>query len=111
MVLSKPPGNYGVDAPYVPLLSAAAGAAFLALGIVSASLFPLLTAVVLLAQAVIYLHTTRRGKFVAWARVLDNLADAAPATTLDVGCGRGMVASANRAGWLSRFFNSAWYPY
>lgn len=25
--------------------------------------------------------------------------------------GRGMVASANRAGWLARFFNSAWYPY
>jgi len=25
--------------------------------------------------------------------------------------GRGMVASVNRAGWLSRFFNSAWYPY
>lgn len=25
--------------------------------------------------------------------------------------GRGMVASSNRAGWLARFFNSAWYPY
>lgn len=25
--------------------------------------------------------------------------------------GRGMVASANRAGWLARFFNSSWYPY
>ncbi len=25
--------------------------------------------------------------------------------------GRGMVASASRAGWLARFFNSSWYPY
>lgn len=92
MANPRPAGDYGVDAPYVPLLSAIAGLAFLILGILAQSLFPLLTAVVLLAQAAIYLHTTRRGKFTAWAAILEELRDRPPATSLDVGCGRGMVA-------------------
>lgn len=88
----KPAGDYGVDAPYVPIISGAAGLIFLALGVLSPSPLPFITAFVLLAQAAIYLHTTRRGKFVAWARILDGFAQTPPATSLDVGCGSGMVA-------------------
>jgi len=88
----RPAGDYGVDAPYVPILSAAAGLVFLALGVLAQSPLPLITGIVLLAQAGIYLHTTRRGKFVVWARILESLAATPPAASLDVGCGRGMVA-------------------
>ena len=45
----------------------------------------------LVATAVFYLHTTRVGKFHAWARVLDELALHGDETVLDLGCGRGAV--------------------
>ena len=45
----------------------------------------------LLTTAAFYLHTTRRGKFDAWARVLDELRLRGDETLLDLGCGRGAV--------------------
>jgi arsenite methyltransferase len=43
------------------------------------------------ATAAFYIHTTRRGKFDAWARVLDELRLRGDETLLDLGCGRGAV--------------------
>lgn len=85
----KPPGQYGIDAPYVPILSAlaAVGCGVLAVVLGPGWIFP---AVIFGAQVVIYLHTTLRGKFAAWDGVLDDLPE--PGAVLDVGCGRGMVA-------------------
>src|SRR5262249_35042663 len=39
----------------------------------------------------IYVHTTRRGKFLVWAEILDSLALRGDKRVLDVGCGRGAV--------------------
>ncbi len=85
-------GSYGIDAPYVPVLSVAGGVAVAVLGNAEsgssrATLW--LFALVLFAQAVVYMHTTLRGKFLIWKSILAPLP--APGTILDVGCGRGMV--------------------
>src|SRR6185503_14121870 len=40
------------------------------------------------------LHTTRRGKFVEWERILDGLGLAGDERVLDMGCGRGAVLTA-----------------
>ena len=40
---------------------------------------------------VIYLHTTRRGKFLVWSELLDTLGLRGDERVLDVGCGRGAV--------------------
>jgi SAM-dependent methyltransferase len=88
-------GTYGIDAPYVPI-------AFGVLALVAFVLAALTTAnggwfgwfvvgLFFLVQGVIYVHTTFRGKFVIWSRLLDRLDPDGGATTLDVGCGRGMV--------------------
>ncbi|MBN9792441.1 SAM-dependent methyltransferase [Pseudonocardia sp. TMWB2A] len=85
--------DFGIDAPYVPA-GYLAGAVVAA---VPAVLFgPLwwITAAFFLLGAGIYLHTTRRGKFVAWERLLDRAAIAEDARVLDVGCGRGAVTVA-----------------
>lgn len=58
----KPPGHYGVDAPYVPILSALAA---VVCGVLAVVLGPgwLFLGVIFGAQVVIYLHTTLRGKY------------------------------------------------
>ncbi len=55
-------------------------------------------AVIMLAQAAIFLHTTARGKFHVWAGLLDDLALTGDESLLDLGCGRGavLVAAAQR---------------
>ncbi len=45
----------------------------------------------LLTTLCIYLHTTRRGKFLVWAEILDSLPFRGDERVLDVGCGRGAV--------------------
>jgi arsenite methyltransferase len=45
----------------------------------------------LLATVGIYLHTTRRGKFLVWNEILDALQLRGDEQVLDVGCGRGAV--------------------
>ena len=47
-----------------------------------------------LANAASFLYTTRRGKFVEWARILDGLSLAGTERVLDMGCGRGAVLTA-----------------
>jgi SAM-dependent methyltransferase len=45
----------------------------------------------LLLCAVSYVYTTRRGKFEAWSRILDELGLRGDEAILDLGCGRGAV--------------------
>ena len=45
----------------------------------------------LIAQVALYVHTSRRGKFEVWARILHGLSLRGDETLLDMGCGRGAV--------------------
>ena len=47
-----------------------------------------------LANAASFLHTTRRGKFLEWERILDRLRLRGDERVLDMGCGRGAVLTA-----------------
>ncbi|BBY22820.1 hypothetical protein MSTO_30250 [Mycobacterium stomatepiae] len=49
------------------------------------------SAVEVLATAASYIYATRRGKFVVWDRILDELRLRGDETVLDLGCGRGAV--------------------
>lgn len=98
-----PRGSYGVDAPGIPwmwvgcaaLSAAAAGAlavwhpawwvAIIAWYLAASALF-------YLAGAAVFWHTTRRGKFLVWDRMLAHVDRDDIRTALDIGCGRGAVA-------------------
>lgn len=84
-------GRYGIDAPYAPAMMIIGAVICLGL-IVFAHLFQLwISVVILLGMAGIYLHTTRRGKFQVWCKLLDNAAIGGSERVLDLGCGRGAV--------------------
>lgn len=91
-------GDYGFDAPYVPI-SMVVGALPLLAGAVSGALrgdpLAALTmgpcGAMLLASAWSYVYTTRAGKLRAWDNLLDNLRLAGDERVLDMGCGRGAV--------------------
>ncbi|WAC90852.1 class I SAM-dependent methyltransferase [Mycobacterium sp. Aquia_213] len=79
-------GVAGVSA----VLFAAAGVA-LARGNRLAAALGAASAVQVLATAASYIYATRRGKFVVWDRILDELGLHGDETVLDLGCGRGAV--------------------
>lgn len=88
-------GSYGVDAPYAAAFLAAVFALYLALASFEAvtngrvRLFP---PVLILAGIVSsFFYTTRRGKFIVWADLLDRLNLRGDERILDLGCGRGAV--------------------
>ena len=84
-------GSYGMDAPYllpVPLLLIAWN---IVLGIPSKTLWPLVPATLVMACMGCGLYTSRRGKFVVWAELLDQLNLRGNERVLDIGCGRGAV--------------------
>jgi SAM-dependent methyltransferase len=85
--------RYGVDAPALPAVLGAAGAACC---LASARSRPrrITTAAVgtvLLASTGVYLHTTLRGKLRIWERELDRVGLKGNERLLDLGCGRGAV--------------------
>jgi arsenite methyltransferase len=92
-------GEYGFDANMTQILgtTAVTGAllvvtAVLALvGFVVTAAVTAFVAALPLTTLVIYLHTTRRGKFLVWAEILDRLRLRGDERALDVGCGRGAV--------------------
>jgi len=92
------PGTYGVDAPRWPIVLGVSGTALLTGGIVSLArkgpgwnLALLAGGASMAVSTGLFLHTTRRGKFVAWAEILDGLGLRGDERVLDLGCGRGMV--------------------
>jgi len=81
--------RYGIEAPYVPLALTLAGLA--SGGLATASPWWLISMVLFLVQAALYLHTTLRGKLQVWDQLLDSLALRGDEVVLDLGCGRGAV--------------------
>lgn len=91
MNISGREGRYGIDAPYVPMLMIAGSIVCVGL-IVFAHLVQLwITVVILLVLSGVYLHTTLRGKFRVWRRLLDGMSLHGDERILDLGCGRGAV--------------------
>jgi arsenite methyltransferase len=98
--------KYGLDAPGVLVGLTAGGTILLLISFVNAALGvgfgavigPLIGAAFMFSSAAVYLHTTRRGKFAVWARLLDDLGLAGDERVLDLGCGRGavLIATAHR---------------
>ena len=89
--------RYGIDAPPV-LFGLVSAAVFLVAATVVtavlagwAAIWPGLIAAYFVASASLYLHTTTRGKFAVWQRILDGLALRGDERALDLGCGRGAV--------------------
>lgn len=94
-------GDYGYDAPYgavIFVVGAALGATVAVLhwreGDTRAALRMAALCAFFTANAVSFLHTTRRGKFVEWERILDGLRLRGDERVLDMGCGRGAVLTA-----------------
>ncbi|WP_156628632.1 class I SAM-dependent methyltransferase [Mycobacterium sp. 1274756.6] len=101
-------GDYGVDGSF-HVLSAPVQAGLLAAGCAALTGYAARSAArgryrragtaaaitaALLAQAGLYAHATRRGKFAVWAELLDGLRLRGDETVLDLGCGRGAVLCA-----------------
>jgi arsenite methyltransferase len=84
-------GHYGLDAPYLLLIPAAAVAVNLWQAAVTRRPWPLIGAALIVLIAGFGWHSSRRGKFIVWNRILDDLALRGDERILDVGCGRGAV--------------------
>lgn len=96
-----PRGEYGYDAPYALVIfgslaavsGIAAGVAWFRMPARAAAPITLYFAI-FLANTASFFHTTRRGKFLEWARILDRLHLRGDEMVLDMGCGRGAVLTA-----------------
>jgi len=105
-------GDYGFDTPSVPIGFAAAAAislgiavAFFSWSVLCPAGVGLAVSIILALSALSFIWTTRRGKFIVWAELLDALALRDDEHHLDVGCGRGAVlvlAAASDRGDFSR---------
>ena len=91
-------GDYGIASPYVPIglafaacCSLALAWTFLALSLPWLGFLALAAAVIFALSTASFLWTTRRGKFLVWAELLDSLNLKGNERLLDVGCGRGAV--------------------
>ncbi|WP_347352616.1 methyltransferase domain-containing protein [Intrasporangium sp.] len=90
--------RYGIEAPYVPAALGAGALVCLVLAGLSRFWVWALVGLVLLAQTVVFLNTTLRGKLRIWEAELDRLALRGDERLLDLGCGRGavLIAAAQR---------------
>jgi SAM-dependent methyltransferase len=84
-------GSYGIDAPYAAAFIVLMVVLELALAILSGKPWIFLLFLFVLAVAASYFYGTLRGKFVVWARLLDQLQLRGDERILDMGCGRGAV--------------------
>jgi ubiquinone/menaquinone biosynthesis C-methylase UbiE len=97
--LASRKGDYGVDAPLVPILLAAGGLALVVLGVLGWvfwdgfpwSLFSLLGGLLMLLSAASFFYTTRAGKFAVWEEILRGLRLRGDERILDLGSGRGAI--------------------
>ena len=84
-------GSYGIDAPYGPAFMAVTAVFVFVMAIISGRWRMFVPGTFILAVLGFYLHGTLRGKFVAWAGLLDQLHLRGDERILDLGCGRGAV--------------------
>jgi ubiquinone/menaquinone biosynthesis C-methylase UbiE len=97
--LAERQGDYGFDAPYVPVIFLLIGLVMLVIGLLSPVLWQslifgiigLLYGVYMLLSGASYIYTTRRGKFQVWAELLSSLNLRGDEQILDLGTGRGAV--------------------
>jgi arsenite methyltransferase len=88
---SRRKGSYGIDAPYLLPIPAVLVVINIANGVVSGTAWPFVAAGVVMACAGSGFYASRRGKFVVWAALLDQLTLRGDERILDLGCGRGAV--------------------
>jgi len=84
-------GSYGVDAPYLLFVPALLVVFAVIQGVLTNSPWPIAGAAVVVLLSSLGLYASRRGKFVVWARLLDDLHLVGDEQVLDVGCGRGAI--------------------
>lgn len=92
-------GDYGFDAPYVPVMFLIIGLIMLVIGLLAFLLWQaliwgiicVLYSAYLFLTSANYVYTTRRGKFQVWAELLARLNLRGDEQVLDMGCGRGAV--------------------
>ncbi len=84
-------GSYGFDGPYLLPILGLLIAAQLVSGVLSETVWPFIGAAAIFACAGLDFYATRRGKFVVWGKVLDQLQLRGDEEILDVGCGRGAI--------------------
>ena len=96
--LTRRRGEYGIDAPYVPLWMGLAAVAALVifvagpvLSIPTLAVPALNIGIVLVLSVADYLYASRIGKFAVWREILISLDLRGDERVLDVGCGRGAV--------------------
>src|SRR5262245_44889877 len=89
--MARRKGSYGIDAPYLLPVPVILIVANIVNGVVSRSVWPLLTALLVTACVACGWYTSRRGKFVVWATLLDQLHLRGHERILDLGCGRGAI--------------------
>ena len=97
----SPRADYGYDAPYalimfavLTLLSALGALRLRAHGAARPATIMALYTAFFLANFGSFLYTTRRGKFLEWNAVLEDLGLSGDERVLDLGCGRGAVLTA-----------------
>ncbi|EEI72611.1 methyltransferase domain-containing protein [Lentilactobacillus hilgardii] len=87
--------HYGLDAPLVPISYLVIGLGILINWVFfhqyAAAGFVLLYALLLIAGGLIFFHTSFRGKFIIWDKILAKTDISDDATVLDLGCGHGAV--------------------
>ncbi|MED4885170.1 class I SAM-dependent methyltransferase [Bacillus smithii] len=93
----KRKGNYGIDAPFIPLSYALIGLVLLISSIVLIyrshiwAFWLLVYSLFLLTCAFFFLHTSMKGKFEIWENIFSNLNIPENSKILDMGCGHGTV--------------------
>ena len=83
--------SYGLDAPYLLAIPVILVAGALVQGVLTGTPWPFVGAALVIVGTGFGLHASRRGKFVVWAELLDELDLHGDEQILDLGCGRGAV--------------------
>ncbi|WP_213455055.1 class I SAM-dependent methyltransferase [Rhizomonospora bruguierae] len=91
MTATRPPGNYGIDAPRLVAFPALLILAGMVQAVLQHTIWPLVGVVLIIACCVLGWYASRVGKFVVWARLLDDLDLRGDEAILDLGCGRGAL--------------------
>ena len=84
-------GQYGWDAPYMLVLPAVLIAFNVWQGLLTRRPWPFIGAGLVALFCGFGWHSSRRGKFIVWRQILDDLQMRGDERLLDVGCGRGAV--------------------
>lgn len=84
-------GVYGIDAPYLLPIPLALMAWNIAQGVYTRTPWPFAAAILMAACLALGWHASRRGKFIVWIELLDQLQLRGDERILDIGCGRGAV--------------------